>query len=346
MQLFAKLIFDIDKTTRHVRIPANISLYLRRRISQDSGGVLSAQFVPSRRELDVLHYEDGDPLSETCYARPGRIVHRYPDRALVLVTDSCAAYCRFCFRRYFVAGGGGGLSQAEVEEGARYLASVPEVKELLLSGGDPLVLPDSRLEAIVGGYRAARPDMAFRLSTRIPTVLPSRVTAGLCELLAGCRPLRLVVHINHGSELSPETTEALVRLRSAEIPMISQAVLLRGVNDSVESLADLYTRLYDLRVKPYYLFQGDMAAGTAHFRVNVDRGLALVNELSKRLPAEAMPTYAVDLVDGGGKAELTPKNIVSRDREWLYVRSKTGEVGRYPREAFDRAGRVGGPAAY
>ena len=315
-----------------MHLPANISRHLRTQISQDTNGPLAAQFVPTRHERDVRDDETGDPLAESRYSRPGRIVHRYPDRALLLVTDSCAAYCRFCFRRYFVAGGGGGLSEREIEEGTAYIASAPAVKELLLSGGDPLVLPDSRLGAIMSAYRTAKANLAFRISTRIPTVLPSRVTDELCELLASFMPLRLVVHINHSAELSPATVDALTRLREASVPMVSQAVLLRGVNDSVDDLVELYTALYELGVEPYYLFQGDMAAGTSHFRVPVDRGMGIVDTLAERLPAAAMPTYAVDLVDGGGKAELKRENTVSTDDNWIYVRNKMGEVGRYPRE--------------
>lgn len=301
-------------------------------MKDDPGGPLSRQFLPGPEEAVLLPGESLDPLAEDAHARPGRLVHRYHDRALLLVTDACAAYCRFCFRRYFVGSHASVLSQSELEDGCAYVAEHPEIGEIILSGGDPLTLPDGRIGQILAAYRRVRPEIAFRLSTRAVSVRPTRITADLVRLLADFRPLRVMLHVNHHAELGEAAAGAVELLRRGGVPLLSQTVLLRGVNDRAETLRDLYLSFRDLGIAPYYLFQTDIAAGTGHLRVPLELGFEVVEALRRMIPAEAMPRYAVDLVDGGGKIVLSRRAVVDVDEGWWYFRDTKGGIGRYPRE--------------
>ena len=290
------------------------------------------QCVPTSAEFDTAPGELGDPLGEESRRPVSRLIHRYRDRALLLVTDECAVSCRYCFRRNFMGGGRGTLRSGELEAAAAYIGAHPEIRELLLSGGDPLVLDDDKLFGIIDALREARPGLVLRLGTRIPAVLPSRITRSLARGLGLRHPLWAVIHINHPRELTPESAGALRRLASAGVPLLSQTVLLRGINDEEDVLEELFRSLTANRVKPYYLFQGDLAEGTSHFRVPLRRGWEIMRSLRRRLSAMALPVYAVDLPGGGGKIPLTESYLKGEDADFWIFESVEGEEYRYPKE--------------
>jgi lysine 2,3-aminomutase len=290
------------------------------------------QFIPTVDEYHVKDYELTDPLGENRYSPVPRLIHRYRDRVLLLVTDACAMYCRHCFRRSFTGHDGGVVRAGELKGVARYLEEHQEVNEILLSGGDPLTCSDIKIAQILEAVRSVRPDMVIRLATRMPVVLPQRFTDNLISLLAGAGPLWLVTQFNHKNELTPESTSAIKRIVDKGIPVLNQSVLLKGVNDKADTLADLFQALVRLKVKPYYLFQGDLAAGTSHFRVSITRGREIMRELRRKISGLAMPVYAVDMPGGGGKIPLTENYTLGEDEDKYYFKNIEGKEYTYPRE--------------
>jgi len=295
---------------------------------------LRRQFIPTAAEFQTQPYELDDPLGEEHFSPLPRLIHRYPDRALLLVTDQCAVHCRYCFRSRFTGSANGGISPDQLSAVASYLAAHPGIRELILSGGDAFMLGDGKLADILDAARRARPDIVFRVATRMPLVMPSRVTAGLAALLRVHAPLWVVVQVNHPAELGPDASQALGVLSDAGIPLISQTVLLAGVNDDVDTLTELFTSLVRSRVKPYYLFQGDLAPGTAHFRVNLARSLEIVAELRGRISGLAMPVFAVDIPGGAGKVPLEPSALAGEDEIGYQLRAVAGHLYHYPKEEW------------
>jgi len=288
------------------------------------------QFFPDPREALPDPFALDDPLGEYQYRAAPRLVHQYKDRALLLAANTCAGYCRHCFRRFWLSAPPpiGDLQSALV-----YLAAHTEIRELLVSGGDPLTLDNADLEDLFHRLRSVRPDLMLRVCTRVPITEPSRFDTNTIALFANFRPLRVVVQINHPRELSAPTRTALAACVDAGIPVLVQTVLLRGINDDPELLAQLFGNCLDLGLSPYYLFQLDLAPGTAHFRVPLKRGIEIYRELGRLITAPGLPTYAVDLPGGGGKIRLhenviageknTPEGYVyilidSKGKEWFY----------------------------
>jgi lysine 2,3-aminomutase len=295
----------------------------------DPGDPIRRQFLPTAAELSPAAGELEDPLGEREVEPVPGLLHRYPDRALLLVTGRCAAYCRHCFRRRSPGRRRAFLGRAGLERAAAYLAAHPEVRELILSGGDPLLLSDARLRAVFTLFRRRRPGLALRLHTRLPVVQPRRVTPALAGLLAAFAPLRLAVQVNHPRELAPTCRQALGLLTAAGVPLLSQSVLLAGVNDSAETLAALFAALGRAGVRPYYLFQPDLARGTAHFRPAPARGLELYRAAAALCPAA--PRYMLDLPGGGGKVPVDPELLREREGEMHLLRRGGGlTAARYP----------------
>ncbi|MDR1626337.1 MAG: KamA family radical SAM protein [Spirochaetia bacterium] len=311
--------------------PFQATPYFLSRAGQAMDDPLRRQCVPLEAELKCRPEELPDPLGELACMKVPRLVHRYRDRVLLLVTDECAVSCRYCFRRHYAGGGSGPIRGSELRGAASYLKAHPEVHELILSGGDPLTLDDCRLFALIDILREARPGLILRLSTRMPAVLPSRVTRHLARGLALRQPLWGVIHVNHPRELTEECGEALRRLASAGVPLVSQTVLLRGINDSEAVLEELFRGLLARRVKPYYLFQADLAGGTGHFRVPLRRGQHIMKALRSRLSALALPEYALDL-PGGGKVPLTPSYETGGDTDSFFFENIEGKTYSYPKE--------------
>jgi lysine 2,3-aminomutase len=315
------------------RLPFGVSrFYAGLARTEDPGSdPIAAQYVPTEKEREVLPYESTDPIGDTRHLATERLVHHYADRALLLVSDRCATYCRFCFRRHFTGHGGGRISAAQLDEACRYLSGAPAVREVLLSGGDPLMLSDTELEQVMSRLKQVGHDYIIRVCTRMPVVLPSRVTEDLARMLGGFDSVWVVVHANHPRELTEEFRRGIRLLLGAGVPVLNQSVLLQGVNDDPDVLEQLFRGLVISGVKPYYLFQGDLASGTAHFRVPLTRGIELMAELRSRISGLALPTYAVDL-PGGGKVPV--ESALLRMEEDVYVfRGPDGAEYRYPREA-------------
>jgi lysine 2,3-aminomutase len=291
---------------------------------------IAAQYVPTERELVTLPYESTDPIGDTRYLVTERLVRHYRDRALLLVSDRCATYCRFCFRRHFTGHGGGRLSEKQLDDACAFLSRTPEVREILLSGGDPLMLSDRDLEQVITRLKKVDSGYIIRVCTRMPVVLPSRVTQDLARLLGSFPSVWMVIHANHPRELGVEFRDGMRKILGAGVPVLNQSVLLKGVNDDADTLEELFRGLAQCGVKPYYLFQGDLASGTSHFRVSLARGLLLTRELRKRLSGLAMPTYAVDL-PGGGKVPVEAA-FVRAEPDAYVLRGPDGAEYRYPRE--------------
>lgn len=303
--------------------------YLSLCSKDDPDDPLRRQCIPTTRESKFKEYELEDPLGDKRYLACTRLVHRYRDRALLLVTDHCAMYCRHCFRRS--SAGKGRLSSRELNLAVTYCKEHNEIKEIILSGGDPLTLEDDRLTDIIRAFRTIREELVIRIHSRIPVVLPQRITSGLVSSLGGLHPLWLVTQFNHPREITPESSEALARLAASGIILLNQTVLLKGINDSFETLELLFRSLVRLGVKPYYLFQGDLARGTSHFRTSILEGLRLYRKLSN-LSGLLRPMYAVDLPGGGGKVVLDSGAAEGSLAGWLKLKSQEGKIYRYPVE--------------
>ncbi|HUX20497.1 MAG TPA: KamA family radical SAM protein [Spirochaetia bacterium] len=292
---------------------------------------IAAQYIPQAEELITLPYESNDPIGDNRYRVADRLIHHYHDRALLLANDRCATYCRHCFRRHFTGHGGGRITETELDEACTYLRKTPQIREILLSGGDPLMLSDPEIERVIERLKSVRSDYTIRICTRLPVVLPSRITTSLCSIFERFEGLWAVIHTNHPREITEEFRRAVRMLTRAGVPVLNQAVLLRGINDDASILEELLRGLVVSGVKPYYLFQGDLAAGTAHFRVPIERGLALMQELRGRLSGIALPTYAVDLPDGGGKVPIE-SSLLRIEQDAYVLRGPGGREYRYPRE--------------
>ena len=315
-------------------LPLRISRYYLSLINPDDPcDPLRRQVIPSIEEEIGINDESLDPLAEISHSVFPRLVHRYENRVAFLVTDRCATYCRHCFRRRFTAGELSRASDAEVKEIADYIAAHREVKEMLLTGGDPLMLSDVQLEKLLSTLRSARSDLVLRLCTRMPATFPMRITDSLITIISHyTQPaLYVMTQFNHDREITKESIAAVNRFVDAGIPVMNQTVLLRKVNDNVDTLERLMNALVAIRVKPYYLFQGDLVGGTAHLRVPLETGLTLERELRKRLSGLAMPTYAIDLPEGGGKVPLGTSYLKGKDAQGSWVFSTVdGEVRTYP----------------
>lgn len=273
------------------------------------GDVLAAQFVPDPREEAVAPEELADPIGDEAHRPLPGLIHRYEDRVLVQPTHVCAVYCRFCFRRETVGPENGTLSDAQLQAIYEYVAARPQIFEVILSGGDPLVLSARRLREMVDAIAAIEHVKVIRLHTRVPAVDPARLTPDLVRALKWRGATYVVLHVNHARELSPSALRACAALVDAGIPMLSQSVLLKGVNDDAGALEALFRALVANRIKPYYLHHGDLAQGTGHFRTTIGEGQALMRDLRGRLTGIAQPTYVLDIPGGHGKAPVGPAYV-------------------------------------
>ncbi|HEY6993477.1 MAG TPA: lysine-2,3-aminomutase-like protein [Xanthobacteraceae bacterium] len=270
---------------------------------------LARQFIPDLAELTGSPGETADPLGDDAHSPLAGIVHRYPDRVLLQPVHACAVYCRFCFRRE-VVGQGRALSRAELAAALGYIRAHGEIWEVILSGGDPLVLSPRRLAGIVEALAAIDHVKVVRVHTRVPVVAPARVTGALVRALkVRGKATYVVLHANHARELTAAARAACARLVDAGIPMLSQSVLLRGVNDDAATLGELLRALVECRIKPYYLHHGDLAPGTAHWRTSIAEGQALLRALHGRLSGLCQPTYVLDIPGGHGKAPIGPSYL-------------------------------------
>jgi lysine 2,3-aminomutase len=284
--------------------------------SSDPNDPIARQFLPSLEELNTLPEELADPIGDRAHSPVPGIVHRHPDRVLFKVVAACPVYCRFCFRREMIGpssvkmGQDNALSPADFETALAYIAAHPEIWEVILTGGDPFILSPRRVAEITGRLTEIAHVKVVRWHTRVPVTDPGRVTDDLVAALQVPGAATFVaVHANHPREFSPQARRAIARLVEGAIPLVSQSVLLKGVNDDVETLDALMRGFVENRIKPYYLHHPDLAPGTSHFRIGIEQGLALMRGLRERLSGLAMPSYMLDLPGGFGKVMLESSNV-------------------------------------
>jgi lysine 2,3-aminomutase len=297
----------------------------------DTADPIARQFVPDERELEIAPEESDDPIGDHRFEPLKGIVHRYPDRVLLKPSHVCPVYCRFCFRREDVGPGGEALSSAELDAAFGYIRERPAIWEVIVTGGDPFLLSPRRLKDIVRALDAIPHVAAIRFHTRVPIVAPARVSAALVKALATEKALYVAVHVNHPRELAPTAQAAIRRLNRAGIPLLSQSVLLKGVNDDAATLERLFRSLVALRVKPYYLHHADLARGTAHLRTSLAEGQALMRRLRGRVSGLCQPTYVLDLPGGHGKVPVGPcySRHGAADGEWE-IDDPNGLIHTYP----------------
>jgi len=285
------------------------------------------QAIPVAAEAEAAPGDLRDPLGEDPHRPVRALVHKYPDRALLLATDTCPVYCRHCTRRRITGGAEEAFDREAIQEALDYLGRHPEVRDVIVSGGDPLVLSDERLGWVLAGVRAIPHVQILRLATRGPVTCPMRVDDALCRLLRSMKPLFLVTHFNHAKECTPEARDACERLVDHGVPVENQTVLLRRLNSSARAIADLNHRLLSWRVRPYYLHQGDLAQGTGHLRTPLSAGVGILEQLRGHTSGLAVPHLAVDLPGGGGKVTLQPDYLLAREPGGTWFRGFRG--GRY-----------------
>jgi len=294
---------------------------------KEKGDPIYKQIIPDRAELT----DDGeveDPLAEDSSSPVQSIVHRYPDRCLFLVSHSCASYCRFCTRKRKV-GDPSKISLKYLEDGINYIKAHPEIRDVIISGGDPLLLADDKLEYILKSLREIPHIEILRIGSRVPCFLPQRITAKLVRMLRKYHPLFINVHFNHPDELTPVAVKALGRLANAGIPLGNQTVLLKGVNDDPQVMKRLMQKLLQARVRPYYIYQADLVFGSAHFRTQVQKGLDIIQALRGWTSGLAVPHFVIDAPGGGGKIPLLPEYVMKMDDQEVLLRNYKGNVYRY-----------------
>ena len=296
----------------------------------DPSQPLRRTIVPTAAERLLSQGETRDPLGEEHDSPVPGLVHRYPDRVLLLAHGECAAYCRYCTRSRLVGRRRLGAGTERLSRAIAYIRDTPAVRDVLVSGGDPLLLSDERLGWLLGQLRAIPHVEVIRIGTKTPAVLPQRITPGLVRVLRRAHPLWMSLHYTHPDECTPESARACARLADAGIPLGSQTVLLRGVNDDVETMRDLVHRLLAMRVRPYYLYQCDPIAGTSHFRTPVARGLEILRGLRGFTSGYAVPTFVIDAPGGGGKIPLLPDATLGHDEGDLLLQGFDGGTYRYP----------------
>jgi lysine 2,3-aminomutase len=323
---------ELDGARRAERAGLPLSItpyYLSLCDEDDSRCPIRLQCVPDAREAIRVEGDLEDPLGEVAHEVAPHLVQRYPDRALLLATDRCSVYCRFCTRSRMVGDGGGARSLEALAPAFAYLAAHPEVRDVIVSGGDPLTLSTSRLVSLLTALRAVPSVETVRLATRVPVTLPMRVTRELVEALRPFHPLWVMTHFNHPKELTREAQAACTRLADGGFPIMNQSVLLAGVNDDAKTLEALFRGLVRCRVRPYYLLQADPVRGSSHLRTPLQRGIDIMAELQGRLTGIALPRLVCDTPGGRGKVPLLPDYIVARGPGRTTLRTFRGEEVEY-----------------
>lgn len=319
---------ESDKT-----LPISITSHFLSLINlEDEKDPLRIQVFPSVLEEEENDLENIDPLEEINNSKSSRLIHRYESRVALLTTDICPMYCRHCFRRRFTGKMMGAISNEEICEAATYIQKHPKITEILLTGGDVLTLSDSKLDFLVKTLREKNPKLIIRICTRMVVTAPSRITDSLISTFKkyNSAPFYLLTQVNHPRELAPEAIEAVNKFLNAGIFALNQTVMLKGVNDDFDTMEELCNKLLFNRIKPYYVFQGDLVSGTAHLRVNVDKTIEIEREMRKRLSGLAMPNFMLDLPKGGGKIPLSDCYLKSFENNTYTFKTIDGQERKYP----------------
>ena len=285
--------------------------------------------IPSIQETVPCADDRVDPLNEDADSPVPHIVHRYPDRVLFLITDMCAMYCRHCTRRRFAGQRDAALPTERIDKAIDYIARTPQVRDVLLSGGDALLMSNDKLEYILKKLRDIPHVEIIRIGTRTPVVMPQRITDDLVNMIKKYHPVWVNTHFNHPNEITPESTEACARLADAGIPLGNQSVLLRGINDCSHVMKKLVTGLVKIRVRPYYIYICDQSMGISHFRTPVSKGIEIIENLRGYVSGYAVPTFVVDAPGGGGKIPVMPTYLISQSPSRVVVRNYEGVISSY-----------------
>jgi len=312
--------------------PVRINSYFLSQIKKENDP-LWKQVVPTLDELDDIVDEESllvsDPLNEEGDMPVPELVHRYPDRVLLMVNNQCPIICRFCTRKRKI-GFPGVVTRETLRRGIDYIRKNSEVRDVILSGGDPLLVPDKELDRILSELRSIPHLEIIRIGTRVPGTLPQRVTPELCDILKKYHPLYFNMHFNHPNEITPEVEKACNMLADTGIPLGSQTVLLKGVNDDTGVMKELMHKLLMIRIRPYYIYQADMAMGTDHFRTDVQKGLNLISDLQGHTSGMGVPYFVIDAPGGGGKVRLLPNTVIEHNEKEVIIKNYEGKVFRYP----------------
>ncbi|MCC6785471.1 MAG: KamA family radical SAM protein [Planctomycetes bacterium] len=314
------------------RLPVGITPYYASLMDPtDPSEAIRRTLVPVGAETIESPIELEDPLAEDSDMPVPGLVHRYPDRVLFLVTSFCAVYCRYCTRSRLVGKTGEyHFNHAQYQAAIDYIAATKSIRDVLISGGDPLTMADDRIDWLLSRLRAIPHVEFIRIGSKVPAVLPQRITPELCAILKKYHPFWMSVHFTHPREVTPEVAQACGRLADAGIPLGSQTVLMKGVNDDVPTMKQLMHELLKTRVRPYYIYQCDPIPGSSHFRTPVEKGLEIIEGLRGHTTGYAVPQYVIDAPGGGGKLPLLPNYVVGREGDWLILRNYAGETFRYP----------------
>lgn len=320
---------DIDKCLKQFRM-AVTPYYLSLIDTENPEDPIRRQCIPSKEEMVINPNDMADPLNESgdCVA-PG-LTHRYPDRVLLLVTLECAEYCRHCTRRRIVGEEDHAITYEALGKALEYIRQHTEIRDVLLSGGDPFTLSTERLEHIISELRKIPHVDIIRIGTRTPVVMPMRIDNELLSMLKKYQPIWINTHFNHVNELTPASEAACARIVDAGIPLGNQSVLLRGINDTTEAMKNLVLRLVHNRVRPYYLYQCDLTTGIGHFRTTVDTGINIVHELQGYISGFAVPKFVIDAPGGGGKVPFSYQYTVSHDSDRIVFENYKGDIYSYP----------------
>lgn len=329
IHLNKKEVEDIGKCLEHFRM-AITPYYASLMDPNDPMCPIRMQAVPTIHETQIGPYELADPLDEERDSPVKNIVHRYPDRVLFLVTRMCSMYCRHCTRRRTVGEEDFVISDEEVDAAVDYIAKNPNIRDVLLSGGDPLTMSDTRLEKIISKLRSIEHVEIIRIGTRVPVVMPMRITPALLAMLKKYHPIWINTHFNHPKELTPEAMKACSDIVDAGIPLGNQSVLLRNINDNTETMKELLLKLVKLRIRPYYLYQCDMSQGLSHFRTKVETGVDIIHSLTGNISGYAVPKFVIDAPHGGGKVPINPEYVITMDDNEVVMRNYEGNVYKYP----------------
>ena len=310
--------------------PIRINSYFLNQITGPNDP-LWKQVVPTLEELDdIIDGESlvSDPLNEEGDMPVPELVHRYPDRVLLMINNQCPIVCRFCTRKRKI-GFPGIVTRETLRQGIEYIRNNPEIRDVIMSGGDPLLVPDKELDRILGELRSIPHLEIIRIGTRVPGTLPARITENLCSILKKYHPLYFNMHFNHPAEITPEVEKACAMLADIGIPLGSQTVLLKGVNDNSEIMKELMLKLLKNRIKPYYIYQADMTEGTDHFRTSVQKGLDIMKDLMGHTSGMAVPYFVIDAPGGGGKVRLLPDSVIEHNENEVVITNYEGKVFRY-----------------
>ena len=297
--------------------------------ADDVNDPIRKQSIPTKKELKVSSSDIPDPLSEDDDSPVPGLVHRYPDRALLLVTDMCAMYCRHCTRRRFAGQCDENLPMSQINKGIGYIRKTKQIRDVIISGGDPFLLTTEKLESILKKLRAIPHVEIIRIGTRTPVVMPQRIDAELVGMLKKYHPIWINTHFNHPNEITPESEEACLKLVDAGFPVGNQSVLLNGVNDCVHVMTKLLQGLVKIRVRPYYIYQCDLAQGIEHFRTPISKGMEILEGLRGHTSGLCVPAYVVDAPGGGGKIPILPNYVVSRGHNKTILRNYQGALSAY-----------------